>query len=101
MSRSTGLATETSDTDDDLNSLRAQVTAIDREIVEAINRRLEAVSRVWEHKSAHGLDEIDPERERWLHEHLAACNRGPLSAAGLREIYAALLDLTKREVRRS
>jgi chorismate mutase len=100
MSRSTGLDTETSDTDDDLSSLRAQVTAIDREIVDAINRRIEAVARVWAHKSAHGVSEVEPEREHWLHEHLAASNRGPLSAAGLREIYAALLDLTKREVRR-
>jgi chorismate mutase len=88
------------DIEDDLSGLREQVAAVDREIVEAINRRLELVERIWAHKSEHGLDEVDPQRERWLHEHLAASNRGPLSAAGLREIYTAVLDLTKREVRR-
>jgi hypothetical protein len=34
-------------------------------------------------------------------QYLTRANRGPLSADGLREIYTELLDLTKREVRRS
>ena len=91
--------TESAD-NDDLSRLREQVTAIDLEIVEAVNRRIEVVSRIWALKSERGLGEVDPERERWLHEHLADANRGPLSPDGLREIYAALLDLTKREVSR-
>jgi chorismate mutase len=82
-----------------LDELREQVSEIDRELVEAINRRLELVERIWAHKSEHGLDEVDPDRERWLHEHLAASNRGPLSAEGLNEIYAEILALTKRELR--
>ena len=86
--------------DTDLEDLRAQVSEVDREIVEAINRRLELVRRIWEHKQRHGLGEVDPERERWLHEHLAAANRGPLSPEGLSEIYGAVLELTKRELRR-
>ena len=90
--------TET-DTHEALAGLREQVSAIDREIVEAINRRIEVVREIWAHKDEHGLDTVDPDRERWLHEHLAESNRGPLSPEGLKEIYAAILDLTKREVR--
>lgn len=88
------------DTAHELKALREQVSAIDREIVEAINRRLEVVQQIWAHKAEHGLGQVDPERERWLHEHLAASNRGPLSPEGLQEIYAAVLDLTKREIGR-
>ena len=33
--------------------------------------------------------------------YLTRANRGPLSAEGLREIFAEVLDLTKREVGRS
>ena len=91
------MGTEATDT---LDGLRERVSQVDREIVAAINRRIELVHLVWAHKREHGLDEIDPERERWLHEHLAAQNRGPLSREGLEEIYAAILDLTKREVGR-
>jgi chorismate mutase len=93
------LDTESSDTDD-LTGLREQVTAIDREIVDAINRRIGVVTRIWERKSARGLGKVDPERERWLQEHLAEANLGPLSPEGLREIHAAILELTKREVER-
>jgi chorismate mutase len=89
------------DTAHELKALREQVSEIDREIVEAINRRIEVVRRIWAHKAEHGLGQVDPERERWLYEHLAASNRGPLSPEGLQEIYAAVLDLTKREVGRS
>ena len=77
-----------------------QVSELDREIVDAINRRLELVRQIWAHKNEHGLDKVDPERERWLHEHLAAGNRGPLSPEGLAEIYAEILALTKREMSR-
>ena len=89
------------DATETLDDLRACVSEVDREIVDAINRRIELVQRVWAHKREHGLVEIDPERERWLHEHLAAQNRGPLSREGLEQIYAAILDLTKREVGRT
>ena len=89
------------DTAHELKALREQVTAIDRELVETINRRIEVVRQIWRHKAEHGVGQVDPERERWLHEHLAASNRGPLSPEGLKQIYAAVLDLTKREVGRS
>ena len=41
---------------------------------------------------------IDPAREAWMVQDLLRANRGPLSADGLREIYAEILALTKREV---
>lgn len=81
-----------------LRELRARIAAVDRAILAAVNERLELVARVRAHKAERGLDFLDPERERWLHEHLAAANAGPLSEQGLRELYAEILDLTKREV---
>ena len=91
----TGLDTENAHP---LADLRAQVEAIDREIVDAVNRRIDTVREIWARKGAHGLPTVDPERERALVEHLAAHNRGPLSDEGLRELYATILGLTKREV---
>jgi chorismate mutase len=43
---------------------------------------------------------VDPERERALLAELAAANPGPLSAEGLEELVAFVLDLSKREVAR-
>jgi chorismate mutase len=66
--------------------------------VEAINTRLRLVARLKEYKDSRGLDFVDPDREEWMLRDLTRANRGPLSQAGLEEIYGAILDLTKREV---
>ena len=79
-------------------SLREQITANDRDIVEAVNRRLHLVSQLQDHKAARNYDRVDSTREDWLVSHLADENAGPLSEDGLRELVATLLDLTKREL---
>lgn len=84
-----------------IRQLREQISDTDRSIVEAVNVRLELVARLKRYKESHGMDFVDPEREEWMLQYLARANRGPLSQEGLREIFAELLDLTKREVTRS
>jgi chorismate mutase/prephenate dehydratase len=81
-----------------VNDLREQIAAVDRSIVEALNRRLELVARLKRHKDEHGISFVDTAREQWLLDHLARSNTGPLSADGLRAFYGELLALTKREV---
>ena len=68
--------------------------------MEAINRRLKLVARLKRYKESRGVEFVDLEREEWMLNYLLRANRGPLSAEGLREIFTALLDLTKREVER-
>ena len=64
----------------------------------AINKRLELVARLKAYKDSRGFDFVDTAREEWMLQDLLRANRGPLSADGLREIYAEVLALTKREV---
>ena len=85
-------------TDDVVNSLREEITAIDRELVALVNRRIATVARLKRHKDEHGIAFVDPDREaRMVAERLRE-NGGPLSEEGLRAFYAELLALTKREV---
>jgi len=84
-----------------IRSFREQLSDNDRAILEAINTRLELVARLKAHKEARGLDFVDPAREEWVLRYLARANRGPLCGEGLREIYAVIFDLTKREVTRA
>ena len=84
-----------------IRQLREQISDADRTIVEAINARLKLVARLKAYKESRGLSFVDPEREEWMLNYLARANRGPLSAEGLQEIFAEVLDLTKREVGRS
>ena len=81
-----------------LREFREQISATDRAILDAVNTRLELVARIKAHKESRGVAFLDPERERTLLDDLAGANRGPLSTDGLRELFGAILDLTKREV---
>ena len=80
-----------------LDELREQVSANDREIVEAVNKRLELVAEIKRYKEENGIEFVDPDREAWLLEDLRRSNRGPLSDEGLEHILRELLDLSKRE----
>jgi chorismate mutase len=81
-----------------VRELREEITSADLEIVRAVNRRIDLVRRLKEHKAAMGYDFLDKGREEALLAELERENGGPLSANGLRELHAKLLDLTKREL---
>ena len=81
-----------------LEELRRQISAIDRSIIEAFNRRLEVVAKIKRHKDEHGIAFVDPGREAAMVEEQSGENTGPLTEEGLRALYAELLALTKREL---
>ena len=84
-----------------IRQLRQQISDNDRKLIDALNQRLELVARLKRYKESRGIDFVDPEREEWMLKYLARANRGPLSQEGLEELFAEILDLTKREVARS
>jgi chorismate mutase/prephenate dehydratase len=85
------------DRDPVVRDLRDQIAATDSDLVDTINRRVELVRRLKEHKAAQGYDFLDRSQEERLIDRLAVGNQGPLSEDGLRELYRTLLELTKRE----
>jgi chorismate mutase len=91
----------TPSTDPLVRQLRNEISDVDRKIVGAINSRLELVARLKRYKDSRGIPFVDPDREEWMLRYLGRANRGPLSQEGLAELYAEILDLTKREVSRN
>ena len=83
-----------------IRRLREQISDADRAVVDAKNKRLRLVAQIKRYKESRGLDFVDPEREEWMLKYLSRANRGPLSQEGLEELFAEMLDLTKREVAR-
>ena len=81
-----------------VTEFRQQISAADRDLLAAINRRIELVRALHEHKRAEGIPLLDPEREEQLVVELQAANRGPLSSAGVAELFRHVLDLTRREI---
>jgi chorismate mutase len=81
-----------------MQELRAKISDNDREIVRALNRRLDLVLRIKRYKESRGLEFVDRSREEWMLRDLARANRGPLSADGLRRIFEDIFELTKQEL---
>jgi prephenate dehydrogenase len=82
----------------ELETLRNEISELDRRLLELLNRRLELVAAVRDHKDAAGERWIDPEREAELLQALVAANPGPLSERGVTSIFSAILDVLKQEV---
>ena len=82
----------------DLEALRSEISELDRRLLELLNRRLELVAAVRDHKDAAGERWIDPEREAELVQALVAANPGPISERGVTSIFSAVLDVLKQEV---
>ena len=78
--------------------LRERIEAVDVAIVAAVNARIALVAELWRLKEARGYAQVDRARETSMLELLARKNTGPLSTGGLEDFYAALVELTKREV---
>jgi prephenate dehydrogenase len=82
---------------DELEGLRDRIADIDREVLDALNRRLELVRQVRAHKEETGAPLIDAQREAELLDELARANSGPLGEDALRSLFAAVLDVMKQE----
>ena len=84
-------------TDPVISQIREQITNLDRTLVEAVNKRIELVQQLRGYKERNGVPFLDPAREEWMLTYLTRENSGPLSEEGLAELYAYVLELTKRE----
>ncbi len=82
----------------ELAALRAEIAAVDRTLLDGLNRRLELVSSVRAHKDATNVRFVDAERESALLRELAGVNPGPLSERGVNAIFSAVLDVMKQEL---
>ncbi|HZT86187.1 MAG TPA: prephenate dehydrogenase/arogenate dehydrogenase family protein [Gaiellaceae bacterium] len=82
----------------ELETLRDEISQLDRRLLELLNRRLELVAAVRDYKDAAGERWIDPERESGLLQGLVQANTGPLTERGVRSIFGAILDVLKQEV---
>lgn len=86
--------------DEYVTRVRREISDLDRQLVDLVNKRLKLVAQLKRYKDEHGIGFVDLAREEWMLQYLNRGNRGPLSAEGLSELYHELLDLTKREVTR-
>ena len=79
----------------DIQELRQQIDAIDRELVSLYCRRMETARIIGQFKRQNGLPVLDSERERELLNKVAEL-AGKENEQGIRAIYRLLLDQSKQ-----
>ena len=84
--------------DEVVNEIREEIAAVDRALVEVINRRVALVQRMKARKEEIGAGWVDPAREQRMLDYVASLNQGPVSQGGLAELYRQVVALCKRDV---
>lgn len=83
---------------DELQALRQDIDAIDRELVELFRRRMAVTARVGEYKREWGIPVLDQERERQVLQ-----NKGELAGEALRPaavtLFQTIMALSRRQQR--
>jgi chorismate mutase/prephenate dehydratase len=81
---------------DDLDALRSEIDALDREIVGLLNRRARLGLQAGKAKVMSGRPITDKEREREVMVRVAMANDGPLPQDALLALYRQLIDTIRR-----
>ena len=78
----------------ELNELRQQIDAIDRELVELFKARMQVSAKVAEYKRENGMAVLDPSRERALLSKVSELS-GEEFEEYTRTLYSSILDLSR------
>jgi chorismate mutase/prephenate dehydratase len=81
---------------DDLDALRAEIDAVDREIVALLNRRARLGLDAGRAKVRSGMPITDSDREREVLVRVAMANDGPLPQDALLALYRKLMETIRR-----
>ncbi len=78
--------------DAELEQLRSEIDAIDRQLIQLINQRAERVVRVGQIKREQGIPIYAPHREAEVLEKVQSFNQGPMPARTIEAIYRELMS---------
>lgn len=79
-----------------LDVLRTEIDAIDRDIVQLINKRLVVGKKIGEIKQERGAEILDQSREKKVLERLSRINEGPADEDVLRYIFSVIMTATRQ-----
>ena len=77
-----------------LKRLRNQIDAIDKNILEFLNKRAELTLKIGQLKARQKKGVYVPDREKEIYNKIETQNRGPLSSSALKSIYREVFSGT-------
>jgi chorismate mutase-like protein len=86
-----------------LEGFRRQIDAIDRELLDLLNRRTRVVEQIGRVKQAMNLPIYEPKREEAVFRNVAENNTGPLDERAIQRIFERIIDEMRslQRIRRS
>ena len=75
-----------------LAKCRNEIDAIDRDLLDLLNRRTRVVEEIGQVKEAVSLPVYEPKREQDVFRNVVEHNRGPLGADALKRIFERIID---------
>jgi chorismate mutase/prephenate dehydratase len=95
QAKKTQAATGNPERDADLDALRGEIDAVDRLLLDALNRRARLVESVGHLKRDSDTSVYEPTRERRIVERLQRENEGPFPDAGLGPVFREIISATR------
>lgn len=84
----------------DVQVLRKQIDAIDRQVVELLNARATLAMEIGKAKAAEGMPVYDPQREEEIMQHVTASQQGPMTPQAMRRVFERIIDEIRTVERR-
>ena len=84
----------------ELESYRAQIDAIDKELSQLFLRRMAVTQKVGEYKKAQGIPVLDSARERQVIAAKTALTDDPAAKADLSALYESIMAISRRQQRK-
>ena len=81
-----------------LNVLRAQIDALDIQILSLLNKRFEYVLAIHDIKDQFNLPKQDKQREKEITETLIASNKGKLSSVAVSSLFKNIISILLKEI---
>jgi len=79
----------------EISDWRRRIDEMDEQIVRLISQRAEAARAIGELKQQANLPLYEPQREKYVFEHIRKSNPGPLSDLEIVEIYERIIDVMR------
>jgi prephenate dehydratase/chorismate mutase len=79
-----------------IEDVRAEINALDSELLRLLNKRAQLALQVGESKTASGLSLCDHTREREVIERMCELNQGPLDERAIVELFRAVIHESRR-----
>lgn len=81
---------------DEMDKLRQQIDALDRQLVDLLNDRARLANKIGEVKKTLALPVYNPKRETEVMQNVMNHSKGPMEPAAIKRLFERIIDETRR-----